>query len=349
MNGSPMRFWRMMARFFLVQAFAATVCLWMFGLAFPAGRVPLDDMVSTILIGDSRIDMVMDGKPAGVPREDLVSWVRSAAECIVAYYGRYPLPHVSVHIKPFEGRGIRGGRTYGTDGGTIFIRVGSETSLQEMKSDWIITHEMIHLTFPSVAQKHHWIEEGIATYVEPIARVRAGHLDASRMWADLIRDIPQGLPEAGDRGLDNTHTWGRTYWGGALFCLFADVEIHRQTKNRKGLEDALRGILDAGGDIRRDWDLEKAFRAGDRATGIPVLMRLYDKMKDKPGDVDLTALWKQLGVKREGNRALFSDDAALAATREAITCGPTLRCPKPQATARPFAVFAGRSARTASE
>src|SRR5260370_28547747 len=37
-----------------------------------------------------------------------------------------------------------------------------------------------HLAFPSVDEKHHWIEEGIATYVEPIARIPAGHLTAAQ-------------------------------------------------------------------------------------------------------------------------------------------------------------------------
>ena len=44
--------------------------------------------------------------------------------------------------------------------------------------------------------------------------------------------------QGGGFGLDNTHTWGRTYWGGAMFCLLADVEIRRRTHNRRGLQDA---------------------------------------------------------------------------------------------------------------
>ena len=62
-----------------------------------------------------------------------------------------------------------------------------------------------------------------------------------------------------DRGLDRTRTWGRTYWGGALFCLMADVEIRKQTGNRVGLQDALRTILSAGGSIDKK---EVADRAG---------------------------------------------------------------------------------------
>jgi hypothetical protein len=178
---------------------------------------------------------------------------------------------------------------------------------------------MVHLAFPSVDEKHHWIEEGIATYVEPIARIQAGNLKAEQMWLDLVRDMPQGLPQVGDRGLDHTHTWGRTYWGGALFCLLADIEIRRQTNNGKGLEHALRGILDAGGDIRREWNLEDALRIGDHAVGVNVLESLYAKMKDMPVTVDLDSLWKQLGVQLDGAGVRVDDNATLAAVRRAIT------------------------------
>ena len=105
------------------------------------------------------------------------------------------------------------------------------------------------MAFPSVSRQHHWIEEGLATYVEPIARAQAGSLRAERVWADMVRDMPQGQPGPGDRGLDHTRNWGRTYWGGAVFCLLADVQFRARTGNRRGLQHALRGILAAGGNI----------------------------------------------------------------------------------------------------
>jgi hypothetical protein len=219
---------------------------------------------------------------------------------------------------------VRGGKTFGEkDGGSIRIHVGSNTTMEDLEADWMLTHEMVHLAFLSVADNHHWIEEGIATYVEPIARVRAGHMDAHEMWFELVRDLHQGFPGPGDEGLDNTHTWGRTYWGGALFCFLADVEIHTQTNNRKGLEDALRGILNSGGDIRRDAELTDVLRLGDQATGVPVLLPLYEKMKDKPYEVDLPAMWKELGVERAGDTVRFIDSAPLARVRNAITYGET--------------------------
>ena len=165
------------------------------------------------------------------------------------------------------------------------------------------------------------------------------------MWFEVVRDMHQGLPAAGDEGLDNTHTWGRTYWGGALFCLLADVEIHRETSNKKGLEDALRAILDAGGDIRYDWPIEKALKIGDQTTGVPVLENLYGKMKDQPYNVDLPALWQQLGIDREGDKVVFVDTAPLAKAREAITFGKAGASLKPAAAdSRNAAIFAGRTA-----
>ena len=197
--------------------------------------------------------------------------------------------------------------------------VGANTTADDLASDWMLTHEMVHLTFPSMADQHHWIEEGIAVYVEPIARIQAGQFSASRMWFELVRDMPKGLPRSGDQGLDHTHTWGRTYWGGALFCFLADIEIRKQTQNKKGLQDALRGILNAGGDMREDWELEKALAAGDHAVGGEVLQKLYSQMKDSPMQVDLDSLWKQFGIRMENGSVQFQDDAPLANIRKAIT------------------------------
>src|SRR5229473_5542675 len=326
------------ARFFARATLASLLVLVCF--SFVGAK---DEMTSSLQIGNARIEIRIEGSPPRLPTKDIFRWVRSAAESVTAYYGRFPVPQVLIRITPFEGKGVHNGMTFGDRGGRIIIRVGNETSPSEFASDWMLTHEMVHLAFPSMDEKHHWIEEGIATYVEPIARVRAGHLTADQMWLDLVRDMHQGLPQVGDRGLDHTHTWGRTYWGGALFCLLADVEIRRQTNNAKGLEHALRGILEAGGDIRKDWTLEAALRAGDRAVGVSVLQPLYAKMKDKPVRVDLAILWSQLGVQSDGVNVRCDDNATLAAIGRAITTSESNAVAKHSLLPRPTAVFVGRA------
>jgi hypothetical protein len=305
-----------------------------------ASSLSADDVISTLLIDGSKIDVKVESGEMKLSHTELLHWVQSAAEAVATYYGRYPVPRVQIRIIPVDGSGVRHGQTFGYDGGLIKIRVGKQTQAVELANDWMLTHEMVHLTFPSMAEEHHWIEEGIAVYVEPIARIHAKQMSAEQMWADLVRDMPKGLPQEGDRGLDHTHSWGRTYWGGALFCLVADVEIRKQTHNQRGLQDALRGILEAGGDITHDWELAQALRNGDQTTGTTVLSDLYSKWKDNPVKVDLASMWKELGIAADGKSVRLAEDAPMAAMRRAITAP---RASKQAEAVSPSAVFAGRS------
>lgn len=276
---------------------------------------------SQIKIGRSGLVIEPVRDRIDLPASALLKWVSNATTAVTLYYGQFPISRATLKIQIAGGEdGVLGGTTWDR-GGSAFTRItlGQHTTEAQLNQDWTLTHEFIHMGFPSVPREHHWIEEGIATYVEPIARVQAGQLTAEKIWSDMVRSMPKGEPASFDKGLDNTHTWGRTYWGGALFCLLADVQIRERTDNHKGLQDALRAILKAGGNIEADWPITRAFQTGDSATGVPVLSELYDRMKAAPVQVDLPALWKRLGIELRGRSVIFDDSAPLAAVRRAIT------------------------------
>ena len=265
------------------------------------------------------INLEFVGSPSPVWRSVAWKWVETSARAVSTYYGKFPVSRTTLRITSCAGSRPRGGRAFGWRGPLITISLGRDATVASLANDWLLTHEMIHLALPSLAEQHHWLEEGLATYVEPIARARAGMLTPEEAWADLVHGLPQGQPEAGDRGLDGTPTWGRTYWGGALFCLRADVAIRQRTGNRHGLEHALRAILAAGGSIDRDWSIDQVIAIGDQAVGVSVLRELYEEMGSKPVRVDLGSLWRQLGIERDGKMVVFDDSAPLASLRDAIT------------------------------
>jgi hypothetical protein len=182
-----------------------------------------------------------------------------------------------------------------------------------------MTHEMFHLALPQLPRNAKWASEGLSDYLEPIARAGIGTLPPERVWGEFARDMPKGLPEPGDAGLDKTHTWARTYWGGTIFWLMADVQIRQQTHGNKSLVDALHAILLAGGNGTADWPLQQVLDVGDRATGTHVLNELHDQYGPHPASPDLDALWKQLGVIQHNGVATFDDRAPLADRRRAIT------------------------------
>ncbi len=277
-------------------------------------------------VGTATLQVDIAAGATDLSPDTLVQHVQTAATAVATYYGRFPVDRARMLIIPVEGRsGVFGGTTWGDmDGwpGFTRIHVGQHTTTADLADDWMTTHELVHMAFPDLPDEQHWMEEGLATYVEPIARVQAGELQAQQIWHDMVRDMPKGEPGPGDEGLDRTHTWGRTYWGGALFCLVADVNIRRETGNRKGLQDALRAIVAAGGTINHEWDLPKALAVGDTATGTHVLTSMYTAWKDSPSPVNLSAMWDQLGIRTGADGIEFVSTAPLAAVREAITREP---------------------------
>jgi hypothetical protein len=249
-------------------------------------------------------------------------WVRRAAAAVTSYYGRFPAARARLVIRVFAGRGIGGGRVVVKDLPMIHISVGRYSEPHDFASDWRLTHEMVHLAFPRVDERHHWIEEGLATYVEPLARARIGWLGEEEVYAEWLDRMHIGQPGPSDRGLDRTPTWARTYWGGGLFALSADVEIRTRTGNRRGLRDALRGLVAGGGSIAEAWPLARALALADRATGVTVLADTYARMATRPVAVDLDDLWRRLGIRRQDGRVLLDPAPDKVALRRAILRGP---------------------------
>jgi hypothetical protein len=265
-----------------------------------------------------RIDVAFVPAERSLSNDAVLRWITAAAHAVESYYGRLPMSRWLIVVAPARGNEVHG-RTLGNGGGTIMLFVGKDLTQDDVDHDWVLTHEMVHLAFPNAARNQLWIEEGLATYVEPIARARVGQLPEKEVWADLLAGLPNGEPQAGDRGLDRTPTWGRTYWGGALFCFIADVEIRERTGNRRSLDDALRGIVAAGGTLAVRWPLAKTLETGDRATGLNVLGDLYARMATHPVRIDLADLWRRLGVRRVDGQVQLDDHAPLAEIRRAIT------------------------------
>lgn len=148
---------------------------------------------------------------------------------------------------------------------------------------------------------------------------RIGILSAKEYWKELVEGLQNGEPEAGDKGLDNTHTWGRTYWGGTIFWFLVDLNIREQTRGKKSADDVVKTILAAGGNGGVSWPMKKVLDFGDAATGTHVMQDTYDELAPQAKTIDFTPIWKQLGVVYDQGNVTFDDHAPLAWLRKAIT------------------------------
>lgn len=259
-------------------------------------------------------------------KADILEWVARSAKAVITYYGRFPVPSTRILIVPVEGDDVEDGEAHADKGGAIRVLVGRDAARAALDNDWVMVHEMVHLAFPDLDEKHDWLSEGLATYVEAVARAQSDDLTEQQIWEAFVKSMPLGLPGEGDKGLDRAQGRDRVYWGGAAFCLLADIEIRKRTGNRLSLQHALRTVLRSGGTLEDEWPIHKALAAADASTGLTVLSDLYETMRAKPVTPDLDGLWRDLGVTIQKNSVSssvsFNDNAPLAAVRRAITTAP---------------------------
>ena len=275
--------------------------------------------VGSVTAGNATIQVAI--APHDLPLDDsaVLEWIHASAGAVASYYLGHPPARRMLVLVMKGSSGPTHGLTLGDGGPATLVLVGNGVSADNTRDDWVVTHELLHMNFPDIGWRHAWLSEGLATYVEPIARARVGLVTPGKVWRDLIDGLPRGLPGPGDQGLDKTRTWGRTYWGGALFCLLADIEIRQRTSNRRSLDTVLRAIGATGATDEIYWDISKVIEAGERATGTRVLGDLYARLALAPGSEDLGALFRRLGVRPEGKSVAFDDSAPLSAIRRAIT------------------------------
>jgi hypothetical protein len=301
---------------YLRTFFPACFCALLAGCASPHPAFNTQDL----RIGPSSIHIEM-ARDLALPPAAVVEWVRRAGVAVTAYLGWFPVKHLTVTVRGGGEQPVGDGVTHGAS--SIEVRLGPSAREWDLSRDWVMTHEMFHLAFPTLDRRYLWMMEGLSDYLEPVARARVGQCTAQDAWREFVQGLPQGLPTGDDGGLDNARRRERIYWGGNIYWLLADVWIRVRTDNRRSLEDVIRAILAAGGNGGANWPLDRVLAVGGRATGTTVLKDLYEQLGPKPGKVDLDTLWQQLGVRYLAGAIDFEENAPWAKYRAAITAPVT--------------------------
>lgn len=260
----------------------------------------------------------LDGALA-VTRPELLDWIRRIALAHVEYWQGFTTRRVLLTVVPTPGRpGVVFGRVVPGGGVSVMLQVGARATLPQLWDDWILPHEFVHTGMPMITGRASWFMEGAATYVEPVIRARAGFKREADVWREWIEQMPRGLG-----ALQGGLSGGSPYWGGGLFMLLTDIEIRRATAGAKGLEHCLRGALRAGGDMApaERWPLPTFAQRCDAALGTPVMARMLERHLGKSVEIDLPALWRDLGVKLSGDRVETDDNAPLAWIRKILVMG----------------------------
>jgi hypothetical protein len=269
------------------------------------------------------LDVVLLGPPLAMGDAGAIAWVKAAAGCVASLYGRFPVDATVFVVPAHGGNEVVFGRVLSLAGASVALLFGSEARPTSMHTDWVAVHELFHLSTPSFVGEAHWLEEGLATYYEPILRERAGWTHEEDLWRHFAHEMPRGLRKEGDPpGLEERDDIDSTYWGGALFCFLADVRIRQATHGARSLDDVLRAALSELGDATHGSRLADFVRVGDAATGTHVLSDLVARFAVGGDAGDLGALMRDLGVDAAPEGAVkLRENAPLAFVRKGIGAG----------------------------
>jgi hypothetical protein len=260
----------------------------------------------------------MDGALAE-PDDTVFQWVTDSANEVGKFWQGFPVPRTLVIVLPVPGReDIVFGKVLPESSPAVIVMVGERASRAKLYADWVLVHELFHLGVPSFNREGKWFDEGLATYYEPLVRARAGWISEERVWQEFSIQMRQGLRAMTKTGLESSPD---VYWGGALFCLLADVELRKRSEGARGLEDGLRRVLAAGGHPSEVWSLGKTLEIVDSSAGDDLVRSLASRHARRGAPVDLDALLAELGVKHTGAGIELHDGAPFAAIRKALVYG----------------------------
>ncbi|HEY2407987.1 MAG TPA: hypothetical protein VGI10_18390, partial [Polyangiaceae bacterium] len=261
----------------------------------------------TLALGSSTLEVATLDGPLATSAAERRRWIEEDARAVADFYGVFPAPHALIAVIPLpHHEAVDFGKLLPASGPGVALVVGSGAKHAALYDDWILVHELFHIGFPSFFDEGKWLDEGSATYFEPIIRARVGQLSEREVWRQFVTQMPQGFDAITHTGLEYASSRG-IYWGGALACLWVDVEARRTSNNQHTLESAFRAVLAEGGMASNVWSLARVVAAIDRTLGAPILTSFVKEHAFSGSPLDTEALWRDLGVRREGDQVSLDD------------------------------------------
>lgn len=285
------------------------------------GPLILGDIDGQKVPGDPELTLAVPPGALKIAPEQIAAWVSAVAEGNRRFWARSPAKGGLVVLIPTQRGGVPFGRVLSLGGAVVTVLVGETATNKELYDDWVLVHEFIHLGSPLMRDTGAWLNEGFATFYEPVLRTRAGWKSEDDVWREWISSMPRGMPAMTDIGLENAGRGG-IYWGGALFVLMAEIESLKASGGKIGFSDCLRTILAEGGDVTTKWPTMRFLDRCDALLGKTVIAPLAKQHIAKGSTMDLDRLWKRLGVSMaEGGAIRYDDKAELAWLRPLIIWG----------------------------
>lgn len=280
--------------------------------------------VERIEVGAAVLDVaVLEGLTAQT-RSHVAPWLGAAARMAAQPFGRFPRERGAIVVVPAaSGDPVRFGMVARGGGASLLLLVSPDAARDALVSDWVAVHEFCHLAHPFVVREDAWLSEGLATYYQEVARVRAGVLPEAEAWRRIYDGAQLGDTARGSLAEESARmfverSFPMVYWAGAAFALLADVELRRRTLGKRSLDDVMAELAACCSHDTHPVPAREVIARMDRIAGVPVFGELMQRWVLGQELPELAALYDQLGLLRGTDGVRIAKRAKDAWIRSAI-------------------------------
>jgi hypothetical protein len=258
-------------------------------------------------------------------RAVIAPWLRHAATSAAIGGSELPFERVQIVVVPVEGDGsaMRFGHVGRGGGRSIALLVNRDASLDALRGDWTLVHEISHLYHPFVKREDLWLREGLATYYQELFRARAGTTTRAYAWQRLWDGAAKGRVTNESLAVESarvltTFQFPLVYWGGATFALLADIELRQRSEGVRSLDEVMLALAACCSTSSRPWTSEQLLARMDEIAGGQVFTDLAKRVVLAPPFPDLHDAFAQLGIEPSDRGMRLLSNAPLAHVRDAI-------------------------------
>ena len=266
----------------------------------------------------------------------LITWMNHAENALRSVYGTLPVENYITVIKASK-RGssaVPWGEVNRYSPPEVTLVINTKSSLQDLKADWTIYHELSHLLIPYDAGDARWFSEGLASYYQNITQARVGMFDEKAMWQKLYNGFERGnkqqkynhqpLSYVSDN-IGQNRNYMRIYWSGALYWLKADVALRELSKNSSSLYSldlALKQLQQCC--FNRYLSVDEIVEKLDELSQSQIFSTLLEKFSTSYAIPAYLPLLNKLGVEVVNGKIELNNHAKLSMQRKAMFTGKSL-------------------------
>ena len=279
-------------------------------------------------VAGAGIRIAIVGDVSRATKRKLMRWFNYGVAALVSLYDKFPVSDLQVLIYPLAATDdpVPWGEVKRGGGDALHLYVDATRTLDELKENWVLVHELSHLLHPYIDGADRWLSEGIASYYQNVLRARAGHLSAAVAWRKLDAGFERGRRQTSaqetlahdTQALMRARRYMRVYWGGAAIALMADIELRARSNGAMSLDEVMAQLQSCCLPSTRQWAARELLQTMDRIAGFEVFMPLYTQYVEQPIFPVLDETYRRLGIMPAAGSLRFREDAGSLALRDAI-------------------------------